>query len=223
MLEGLERTSYKRNHVEALVSRTQYLYNPHELPFQVFDQLDKELFLGILKGNIYLAWSKLPRDYPGRTTRPGRNGSGIRGPRIMIELSKDLLKHGTSPHILAILLHQMIHAYFLQCCGHRSEGAPGIGSDLTHHHGFSSVLYAIQDRFLKGRFPKLWGQPRKTHSHPLFTPRKADPGSSDCYVNKKRLDRDECEIYVRHTLADVRIPRPQPAAPKPWSNKGKQP
>lgn len=220
VLEALDRSSYKRNHVVAFDSRTQYLYNARELPWQVFDELDRELFLGMLKGNVYLAWSDLPRDYPGMTTRPGENSSGLRGPRITIELAEGLLKHGTSAHILAILLHQMIHAYFLQCCGHRNKAASGIGCDLTHHHGFSAVLYAIQDRFLKGNLPSLWGQPRKKHSHPLFTPGIAAPGSSDCYVNKQRLSKGQCEDYVTHALAGVTTSQPQTAGSRILPNAG---
>lgn len=108
------------------------------IPFQVFHELDKEFFRSMLSGNVSLGWSKLPDGVFSRTIRAGQNSN----PRIRIELSSQLSWHRAPQHILAALVHQMVHAYYLQCCGYSDPNADG-GHDLCHERPFWSLLQCI--------------------------------------------------------------------------------
>ena len=78
-------------------------YSRRNLPFMVFNDLDLMLFRSMLKGNVYLMWTRLPPGMDGRTSR-----SGLRGrPRTMIELSASAGQSRSRAYILHVLLHQM--------------------------------------------------------------------------------------------------------------------
>ena len=208
LIIDLRDSGYLRVNIQALEPRTQHLYSCAELPFQVFNQLDKEIFRGTLKDNIYLMISKLPHSYPGVTSRHNRLG-----PRITIQLSQDLVDRGLHACLLAALLHQMIHAYLLQCCGHRNVGVPVAGYDLTHNIGFSSLLYAIQRRFKlpsRFKFPSLWC-PKATV---LRTPNRRrklpqEAGSSNCYIHESHISERDCEHWKRKVMDKIPLPPPQ--------------
>ena len=113
------------------------------LPYMVFNDLDKALFRSTLEGNVYLKWSA--GDSLSICSRPGLHGR----PRITIELSSRLT-YGTRADILGTLLHQMIHAYLLQVCGHRNTGVDSDGHDLGHEHDFLAVQHSVRKYFLPG-------------------------------------------------------------------------
>lgn len=117
-----------------------------DLPFHVFNEIDAALFSGVLKGNVYLTWAPLPPALFGRTIRAGHGDC----PRIAIELAERVKSRGAPEEILAVLVHQMIHAFLLQCCGHRNTDVSGNGHDLRHGLGYSTIAYIIQKSF----FPK---------------------------------------------------------------------
>lgn len=159
-------------------------YNEWFLPFLVFNELDRKLFRSKLKGNVCLEWSRLYDSVPGRTTR-----AGLKHPRITIELSEKLADTNEEGVVTA-LLHQMIHAYYLQCCGYQSEGLTRTGYDLAHGPEFLA-LKALIDYcyFQKSRgpgspplyswnpldIPMLSGRGRRPFGYPEYR-----PGSSDC-------------------------------------------
>ena len=78
-------------------------YSMRNLPFMVFNDLDQMLFRCMLKGNVYLIWSRLPPGMDGRTSRSGLKGR----PRTMIELSASAGRSSSRAYMLRVLLHQM--------------------------------------------------------------------------------------------------------------------
>lgn len=127
-----------------------------DLPFHVFNEIDAALFLGVLKSNVYLKWAPLPPALFGRTIRPGRGDC----PRIAIELAERVKSRGAPEEILAVLLHQMIHAFLLQCCGHRNNDVGGNGHDLRHGLEYSTIAYIIQKSFFPRKdtyYPAAFG------------------------------------------------------------------
>ena len=127
---------------------------PQTLPYALFNDIDKALFGGVLRGNVHLRFDKnLPSGLAGVTTWP----SQIKKSRIRVELSKDLTFKQAPAVIIEALMHQMIHAYLLQCCGtHNGRN----NHDLRHGLGFSTaalvVLKACGFRPLM-EFPSLLG------------------------------------------------------------------
>lgn len=219
LITSLRDSQYLRVTIQALEPSTQHLYSCSDLPFQVFHHLDQELFRGTLTGNVHLAISKLPRSYPGVTSRHGRLG-----PRIRIQLAQELVDRGAHAHLLAALLHQMIHAYLLQCCGHRNVGVQANGYDLCHDYEFSSLLYAIQRRLElphRLKFPSLWCNTGAG----LRRPRRSDlleqeAGSSHCFLYRHPIfSSDDCEFWKTTLMDKVPLPRsPPPVVATPPSN-----
>ena len=166
-------------------------YSGHDLPFMVFDDLDKNLFRSVLKGNVYLKWTSLPRGIFARTSRPGLHGR----PRTTIELSEDVAGHLEAT--LGILLHQMIHAYYIQCCGHKNKRVAGKGHSLSHKEEFWSLRLSLKEHFLPGE-GNVWGASKDSRSgmsrnisrHHAFT-----PGSSNCYCGQSRSRPNEVSLW----------------------------
>jgi hypothetical protein len=114
-----------------------------QLPFRLFSKLDDELFRGVLKNEIYMKWTTLPSEIHGITSRPG-----LRDTRIAIDLNKLLIHRRVPPEVLlAVLVHHMVHAYFLVCCGFRSEMTDVDKHDLGHGLGFSTLVHRITEIF----------------------------------------------------------------------------
>ncbi|KAL8654820.1 MAG: hypothetical protein Q9210_001278 [Variospora velana] len=156
-----------------------------KLPFQVFNELDAEFFRSALKGNVSVGWKELPRGVLSLTARASRKSN----PRIRILLSPQLLRSGSRLDVFGALIHQMIHAYYLQCCGFRNRGNTGEGHDLEHEQAFQALLECIREhcRVLEGPLHLSdlsipLGKSRNTSSQEPM------PGASCCYGQKKRLN-----------------------------------
>lgn len=110
-------------------------------PFLVFDCLDRNLFQGLLKGMVYLKWRTLSNNAPGVTSAPD-----VKDPRICIELNtRPFEERGASlDELLDALIHQMIHAYFLVCCGKQGKSTEQDGRLLDALH-FGILMYTIQE------------------------------------------------------------------------------
>ncbi|KAM0722728.1 hypothetical protein Q7P37_002169 [Cladosporium fusiforme] len=110
-------------------------------PFLVFDSLDRNLFQGKLKGMVYLKWRSMSDNSPGVTSAPG-----IRDRRICIELNTRPFEERDADleDLLDALIHQMIHAYFLVCCGAPDKEKEGDGRLLDGLH-FGVLLSTIKD------------------------------------------------------------------------------
>lgn len=125
-------------------SQQEVYYAKLNLPFMVFDDLDTMLFRSMLRGNVYLTWANLPTGLYARTSRPNLHGR----PRITIELNLHLNRDRAT--VIGVLLHQMIHAYYLQCCGHKNKGVIVKGHDLRHREEFCNLRRSIREYFLPG-------------------------------------------------------------------------
>ncbi|KAL8760674.1 MAG: hypothetical protein Q9184_003159 [Pyrenodesmia sp. 2 TL-2023] len=156
-----------------------------KLPFQVFNKLDAEFFRSVLQRNVSLGWSVLPVGIMSRTCRAGHRDN----PRIRIELSPHLLHEGHQEDILAALVHQMVHAYYLQCCGYRDRGSTGAGHDLEHEQPFQALLECVGEHCepLRKLSPlNLWTPPGPVSRH--TTSQDSHCGASCCYGRNRRFN-----------------------------------
>lgn len=188
-------------------------YDKWSLPFLVFDELDRKLFRSKLKGNVCLEWSSIYDGAPGRTTQ-----AGFKHSRIAIELSEMLLKT-TKMGIFTALLHQMIHAYFLQCCGYQSEGLLRAGYDLDHGPEFLALKALIDLEYLQN--PRTRISPPLFSWNPLDDPRLSRrgrrpfgytefrPGSSDCCMTDRPFQKEDymkVKWWIDHAAAGAFFP-----------------
>ena len=177
--------------------RREIYYWKYDLPFMVFDDLDRKLFRSVLQGNVYLTWASLPRGVDARTSRAGLRGR----PRITIELSHDIAEGRAAT--LGILLHQMIHAYYLQCCGHKNRGVDGKGHDLCHKEEFHNLRRSIREHFLPGE-SSVWEaandlSPGLSRKHlRSYVP---EAGSSDCYCRSPQAKKKSVNRWRMYALA----------------------
>ena len=111
--------------------------SPHQLPYGIFNDFDEIIFGGVLKGNVHLRFDRnLPNSLAGITTNPPSQSKR----RMSVELSKDLVFKGSPPAIAEVLMHQMIHAFLLQCCGPKTNSD---GHDLRHGLAFSTAALVV--------------------------------------------------------------------------------
>ncbi|KAF1837731.1 hypothetical protein BDW02DRAFT_490759 [Decorospora gaudefroyi] len=114
----------------------------HEIPYRIFNKLDAALFAGHLKNAVYLDISSLGSGVSG-ATYTHRLGPNPDVKRISIILNSDALEHAQAKDILGILIHHMIHAYFLVACGPQKEDEIGYGR-LEHGVQFGKIILAIR-------------------------------------------------------------------------------
>ncbi|KAL8770835.1 MAG: hypothetical protein Q9209_003486 [Squamulea sp. 1 TL-2023] len=161
--------------------------NKRLLPWQVFNELDREFFRSMLKGNVSLGWSKLAPGVLSHTRRAGLDGN----PRTRIELSPVLFEEGYRRDVFAALMHQMTHAYYLQCCGYRDPNRGAAGYDLEHGRAFLALLKCIGkhcEPLRKALSTELWNPylgHRRTHHGPL---QNSIAGVSSCYAQASRYN-----------------------------------
>ena len=131
--------------VADVIDKARELEEPEtQTPYIIFDPLDKALFNNKLKGMVHLKWKAQSGCACGNTSAPGVV-PGI--PRICIELNKrPFIDDGSSDidDLLDTLIHQMIHAYFLVCCGAQPKGAKQDGRLADGLH-FGVILHTIKD------------------------------------------------------------------------------
>lgn len=170
---------YRRSKFVCLAPGKRNMYPARKLPFMVFDQLDRELFRSVLKGNVHLKWSvHLPDGIYAKTFKADPK----KGSRITIVLS-ELLSEAPRVEILCTLVHQMMHAYFLQCCGYKTHDGGAGGHDLCHGPEFRALLLTIGHRCsLNGR--QLTSDLSPLPVPPNFRRRRESPRAScrSCYA-----------------------------------------
>ena len=190
-----------------------------ELPFHIFNDIDATLFSGLLKGNVYLAWAKLSRGLSGRTTRPGCQAC----PRIAITLSHDIIATEHPGVLVSTLLHQMIHAYLLQCCGHKNAKVPGSGHNLAHNVDFAVMAMIIQDCISplpKQEYPATLGcwdpcssgymygsRAKPNGARTLDRPPPMEVGSSICDARRHGPPSQFCEKMAEHIGSTTTLPK----------------
>jgi hypothetical protein len=124
-------------------------------PFLIFGLLDRVLFASQLKDMVYLRWKAEVLSSPGTTY-----GQGIVGKRITIELNKSQFEEYDFEidDLLDMMIHQMIHAYFLATCAAMQKGEP-IDGRLKDGVEFGVILFSIRDisrRCRKGRLDLMF-------------------------------------------------------------------
>ena len=98
-------------------------------------------------------------------------------------------------------LKDLISAYYLQCCGFRSEGVTSKGHDLRHGPEFEALSQTIRQHFLPGE-NALWRAVTKpsepSHLSNFCRPK---PGISSCYCPKDRIKKTDAEQWRMSALA----------------------
>lgn len=206
---GLACKALEGYHREVIVCINQSkwgIYHQEDLPFMVFDQLDKELFRSVLKGRVYLSWARCPQAVTKRAEEDSK---------IIIELPEWFKVEANSISILATLVHQMVHAYFLQCCGYQDKDVRGPAYNLGHGFEFKGLLRLIGNCCPESASRYLWEplpQPRGYSDR--FWQSQPQAGRSNCSsfrnhypTGAQRLDcKQWCDeaIAVTNSLADSR-------------------
>lgn len=113
-----------------------------EIPFRLFNKLDEVLFARHLKSTVFLQVDNFNSDVSG-ATYTYRMGPNPEVKRISIVLNHDAIEHGQARDILAILIHHMIHAYFLVACGEQAEREVDYGR-LDHGVHFGKIMLTIK-------------------------------------------------------------------------------
>ncbi|PGH15434.1 hypothetical protein AJ79_02410 [Helicocarpus griseus UAMH5409] len=178
-------------------------WQPQSTPFDFFDILDRELFRGVLKNEVYLEWQDMPISHHGATII-----AGVRDTRVTIQLNSALLKDQDSskpPSIIGILIHHMVHAYFLVCCGFDDRNHHTKKYRLDHGLGYSTLLHKISEVFqpdglgtvMPNYFNCVHFAREKTGPR-LSSPGGPPPyGYSSCkYSHNNALSSDACRDHV---------------------------
>ena len=177
----------------------------HRLPYALFCDIDERVFGGVLKGNVHLRFDqKFPSGLAGATIRPSQQEKR----RITIELSRDLVFKQKPGAIVEVLLHEMIHAYLLQCCGPQERTK---GHDLQHGPEFSSAAFVVVmacgfRQF--HQFPSLLGViAQRRGSGRVERNETVKPGNerSSCYSQGFRSNL--CQQYLAQIQADGAEPQ----------------
>lgn len=113
-----------------------------EIPFRIFNKLDEVLFSGHLKNAVFLDIRSLNSDVSG-ATYTHRLGPNPNVKRISVILNHDAIGHGQAKETVAIMIHHMIHAYFLVACGGQKEDEVDYGR-LDHGVHFGKIILTIK-------------------------------------------------------------------------------
>lgn len=118
--------------------------------FEIFHDIDTLFFQGKLKGNVYLFWFEIQvRHNSAGITIPSPGFKRHRTSKVTIALSSSVLSlpRTTARDVIYALTHEMLHAYFLVCCG--DEGSREEGPDPHHGEWF---------RYVWSRISRILGQ-----------------------------------------------------------------
>ncbi|KAF2126446.1 hypothetical protein P153DRAFT_259885, partial [Dothidotthia symphoricarpi CBS 119687] len=165
-----------------------------EVPYRIFNKLDETLFAGHLKNAVFLDVENLGSDVSGATYTHGW-GPKTEGKRVSIILNNDVLGYARSREIVAILIHHMIHAYFLVACGPQKEEEVEYGR-LAHGVHFGKIMMVVKKLSAahgKELTPLSFGHDLGEFRHFDYYPRKKKP--------MERKDKDKW--YCSHCHPDV--------------------
>ena len=113
-----------------------------EIPYRIFNKLDEVFFAGHLKNAVFLDIGSLGSDVSG-ATYAHRLGPNPDVKRISIVLNVDALEYADAKDTIAILIHHMIHAYFLVACGGQKEDEVDYGR-LNHDVHFGKIMLTVK-------------------------------------------------------------------------------
>ena len=124
---------------------------------QVFRDLDIVLFKGRLQGNVYLRWTR-SIELLGITHLQGQwhMSNGRVGRRIRISLNRRGLlldARGGLEGVMAVLIHEMLHAYFFLCGGlEKSRDYNDNGQEVENGINFYLCVAAINNTLRRTQF-----------------------------------------------------------------------
>ena len=92
-------------------------------------------------------------------------------------------------------------AYYLQCCGFRSQGVRGKAYDLGHGYEFHAVMRTIHEHFLPGE-ENVWRRPRHLDRDSVVPPcyYNLQAGRSDCCSVRRTFDKFQAEQWPKLAL-----------------------
>jgi hypothetical protein len=186
-------TSLRNIHLRAAVLHEKGL--SHEIPFRIFNKLDQVLFAGHLRNAVFLDIDSLNPDVSG-ATYTHRWGPRPEVQRISIILNRVVIRHGQAKDVVATLIHQMIHAYFLVACGEQKENEVDYGR-LGHSVHFGKIMLAIKRLSAHGAELTSLDYGRRSPNRHCY----ADGYSSWRRHQIEHEDRDEW--YCSHCYSDV--------------------
>lgn len=118
-------------------------YLTPDYAYLFFDMLDARLFAGKLKNAVYLRWRSMPSCMPGITSAPKVIPDV---PRVCIELNRTPFEEEDAEidDLLGAMIHQMIHAFLLVCCGAQKRDDTPDGRLMDGVH-FGLILMTIRE------------------------------------------------------------------------------
>jgi hypothetical protein len=167
-----------------------------DIAYRIFNRLDETLFAGHLKDAIFVDIKHLGTEVSGATHSQGWS-LDPKVKRASIILNGDLLQHARSRDIVAILLHHMIHAYFLIACGPQDQKETEYGR-LGHGLHFGKIMMMIRElTAVHGKPLPALNFGHTLSEYPLF---------HDEYHHPKRRSysqRGQDKWYCSHCSSDV--------------------
>ncbi|KAK4553281.1 hypothetical protein LTR86_009581 [Recurvomyces mirabilis] len=160
--EALERllapSARKHGFNDTLNRIRQAMRMPHasgSLLIKIFNDLDTVIFHNKLRRRIFLSWRHLTQEDPELICNPcavlwgQTNPANFRGqPRIAIELNTQAPWHATTrKDSVGVLVHEMLHAWFMVHCGIPDDVVVAKGMDVHHGYYFHSARVYIEQNF----------------------------------------------------------------------------
>jgi hypothetical protein len=173
------------------------------LPIRVFNELDRELFRGVLRGQVCLATSTaISPAIHGATRRAGPPYG-----RVTILFNPEIFIMERPEVVLATLIHHMAHAYFLVCCGY--GGGDG-QHNLKHGLPISTLLWTIKACFLRNHrsFPNLFRCTDNLSHYPIASSfiQYGMEGQSYCpWQCNDFKGFEDCYNYLHKTLRALKL------------------
>ncbi|KAH5641434.1 hypothetical protein HBI23_200280 [Parastagonospora nodorum] len=187
-----------------------------DTPYRIFNKLDEVLFAGHLKNAVYLESDNLGCDVSGATyTQSWGRVTEVK--RMSIILNQDVLDFVTAGDIVAILIHHMIHAYFLVACGPQKEDELDYGR-LAHGFHFGKLMTAIKElSAAHGKEHTTLEFGHDIGEYPYFSdgyyrPRRRNPDEQEdrdkwycthCYSNVPPIPRSDIDKYYDKYIAPM--------------------
>lgn len=209
-----------RHALEVVRGHARRQEKPKRLPFSVWQTLDDGFFEGKLSPAIYCNWdSSVSSSLPGVAYAAGsHHHNGRRVERIAVLLSPRFFfkrKHNTKEivmdEMIAALLHQMLHAYFLHVCV--PFGKKPSQECLSHGEGFWKVMHEIgalsketDSRFRNSRgwefaeiMQRLYKPTGHDHQHKSLLSEDLSSGEhTNCRLEfQKRVDREKANEWYK--------------------------
>lgn len=181
------------------------------IPFRVFNKLSETLFAGHLNNAVHLNTRSLDSDVSGATyTQSWGPVPSVK--RVSIILNSDVLAFARARDVVAILIHHMIHAFFLIAYGPQKEDDVSYGR-LGHGFHFGMVMYATK------RLSAVSGKELDSldFGHPFAESRSRRRGGSGaeeesekwycshCHAHVPALSQGQVEAWYQKYIAPIHV------------------